>query len=70
MHLTGCELILGIPAYEDAGIGYHHPRVENIISALRGISASGRTEKIGGIAIYCEWEMNEAKWGEWRRFIR
>ena len=68
MHLTGCELILGIPAYEDAGVGYHHPRVENISSALRGISASGRTEKIGGIAIYCEWEMNEAKWEQWRRF--
>lgn len=69
MHLTGCELILGIPAYEDAGVGYHHPRVENISSALRGISASGRTEKIGGIAIYCEWEMNEAKWKQWHRFM-
>lgn len=68
MHLTGCELILGIPAYEDAGVGYHHPHVENISSALRGISASGRTEKIGGIAVYCEWEMNEAKWKQWRRF--
>ena len=68
MHLTGCELILGIPAYEDAGVGYHHPRVENISSALRGISASGRTDKIGGIAIYCEWEMNETKWKQWCRF--
>jgi len=67
MHLTGCELILGIPSYEDAGVGYHHPRVENITSALRGISDSGRTEKIGGIAIYCEWEMDDAKWEQWRR---
>jgi len=67
---TGCELLLGIPAYEDAGVGYHHPRVENIGSALRGISASGRLDRIGGIAIYCEWEMTDAKWQRWRKFIR
>ena len=67
---TGCELLLGIPAYEDAGVGYHHPRVENIGSALRGISASDRLDRIGGIAIYCEWEMNDAKWQRWRKFIR
>ena len=23
-----CELLLGIPAYEDSGVGYHHPQVE------------------------------------------
>ena len=67
---TGCELLLGIPAYEDAGVGYHHPQVENIGSALRGISASGRLDGIGGIAVYCEWEMNGAKWQCWRKFIR
>ena len=67
---TDCELLLGIPAYEDAGVGYHHPRAENISSALRGISAAGRNERIGGIAIYCEWEMDDAKWREWRRHFR
>ena len=67
---TGCELLLGIPAYEDAGVGYHHPRVENINSALRGISASDRKTGIGGVAIYCEWEMNETKWQCWQKFIR
>lgn len=65
---TGCELLLGIPAYEDAGAGYHHPRVENISSALRGIAASGVGDKIDGIAIYCEWEMDENKWQCWRKF--
>ena len=70
MSMKNCELILGIPAYEDAGVGYHHPRVENICSALRGISAAERNERIGGIAIYCEWEMNDAKWREWRRWFR
>ena len=66
---TGCDLLLGIPAYEDAGVGYHHPRVENIISALRGISAAAPGEDIRGIAVYCEWEMNETKWREWRGFF-
>ena len=64
------ELLLGIPAYEDAGAGYHHPRVENINSALRGISAAEFLYKVNGIAIYCEWEMTEAKWQSWRNFIR
>lgn len=65
-----CELLLGIPAYEDAGVGYHHPRVENITSALQGISAAGGSKDANGIAIYCEWEMDEAKWQSWRKFIR
>ena len=67
---TGCELLLGIPAYEDAGVGYHHPRVENISSALRGISASDQLDRVGGIAIYCEWEMDDAKWQRWRKHFR
>ena len=65
-----CELLLGIPAYDDAGVGYHHPQVENISSALQGISASPRKNSINGIAIYCEWEMNENKWQIWRKFTR
>ena len=67
---TGCELLLGIPAYDGAGVGYHHPQVENINSALQGISASPRKNAINGIAIYCEWEMDESKWQLWRKFIR
>ena len=67
---SNCELLLGIPAYEDAGVGYHHPQVENILSALQGISASDRKNEVNGIAIYCEWEMNEDKWQIWRKFIR
>lgn len=67
---SGCELLLGIPAYEDANVGYHSPRVENLSSALRGISAAARDDRIGGIAIYCEWEMNDVKWQIWREWIR
>ena len=65
-----CELLLGIPAYEDAGVGYHYPRVENITSALQGISAADHRKEAKGIAIYCEWEMDDAKWQNWRKFIR
>ena len=65
---TDCELLLGIPAYEDAGMGYHHPEVENIESALKGISASEHNSRVKGIAIYCEWEMNESKWNVWKHF--
>ena len=64
------QLIAGVPAYEDAGVGYHHPRVENLSSALRGIAASGAADKLAGIAIYCEWEMDDAKWRIWDQFIR
>ena len=67
---TECGLLLGIPAYEDAGAGYHHPRVEHISAALRGISAAAPGEDIRGIALYCEWEMNEPKWREWRGFFQ
>ena len=65
-----CELLLGIPAYDDVGADYHHPQVENILSALQGISASDRKNEVNGIAIYCEWEMDEDKWQIWRKFIR
>ena len=67
---SDCELLLGIPAYDDAEVGYHHPRVENINSALQGISASSRKNEANGIAIYCEWEMDENEWSVWRKFIR
>lgn len=31
------EVLLGIPAYDDAGVGYHDPKVENLKNALMGI---------------------------------
>ena len=67
---TDCELLLGIPAYDDAGVGYHRPEVENISSALRGISAAEPGNRIGGVALYCEWEMTAEKWQTWQKFIR
>ena len=69
-HQKELSLILGIPAYEDAGVGYHYPNAENIASALRGIAAADRQKDIDGIALYCEWEMTEEKWQTWQKFIK
>ena len=67
---TNCEVLLGIPAYDDAGVGYHHPQVENISSALQGIAAQDLRKWARGIAIYCEWEMDKTKWQTWQNFMR
>lgn len=61
------EVILGIPVYDDAGVGYHRPDVENIQQALLGIhSGLARFDELpksyAGIAIYCEWEMEQEEW--------
>ncbi|MBX9724396.1 MAG: hypothetical protein K2X81_23505, partial [Candidatus Obscuribacterales bacterium] len=59
------EVLLGIPAYEDEGTGYHDPATENLTNALLGIHAG--LEKplpisYKGVSIYSEWEMNSTKW--------
>ena len=68
----GKQTLLGVPAYDDAGAGYHHPEVENLENALAGIHAglggSGAPPAAyGGVAIYSEWEMDEAEWGLLKR---
>lgn len=67
---TNIEILLGVPAYEDAGVGYHHPGVENISAALSAISATENLQNISGIAIYCEWEMTADKWQIWQKYIK
>jgi hypothetical protein len=63
----GAEVLLGLPAYEDKNVGYHNPRVENIKNSLMGLHAgliSYKTlpKNYQGIAIYCEWEMDDSKY--------
>ena len=63
----GIDVLLGVPAYHDKGVGYHDPDVENLQGALSGIHAGlSCYEKIPsnyqGISLYCEWEMDETKW--------
>ena len=65
-------MLLGIPAYDDAGVGYHDPKIENLRNALLGIHASlsnkvDLPEHYAGVAIYCEWELDEAEWSEFAR---
>ncbi len=61
------KILLGVPVYDDFGVAYHTPRVENLKNSLLGINAGlSRFEKIPpcyqGIAIYSEWEMDSDEW--------
>jgi hypothetical protein len=70
------SILLGVPAYNDPGSGYHNPAVENLANALRGIHAALAAypvlpEPYQGVAIYCEWEMDDAEWQYWQHhFVR
>jgi hypothetical protein len=72
----GADVLLGVPAYDDAGVGYHLPRVENLHNALAGIHAGLPDDgplprHYQGVAIYCEWEMDDAEWSYWQHhFLR
>ncbi|MEI7928644.1 MAG: glycosyl hydrolase family 18 protein [Verrucomicrobiales bacterium] len=65
------QVLLGVPAYGDPGVGYHSPDVENLQNALLGIHAALCKQKelpkhYAGVAIYCEWEMDSRKWSDFR----
>ena len=64
---SGPSVLLGVPAYDDSGVGYHHPRVENLENALLGVHAGldrfvAVPSNYQGVAVYCEWEMDAAEW--------
>jgi hypothetical protein len=69
-------VLLGVPAYEDAGSGYHHPEVENLHNSLMGIHAALSNSQplpvhYRGVAVYSEWQMDDAKWQSLRtQFLR
>lgn len=63
----GKAVLLGLPAYDDAGVGYHDPRVENLRNGLRGIHAGllgfeHLPVHYQGVAIYSDWEMDDSEW--------
>ena len=71
----GKPVLLGVPTYDDAGVGYHDPRAENITNALlgihRGLTRGSLPPHYQGAAIYCDWEMSDAEWTYWREhFLR
>ncbi len=64
---NGKNILLGVPAYSDQGVGYHVPRVENLKNALLGIhkglaSFPELPHTYQGVAIYCLWEMDDEEW--------
>lgn len=67
---TSCKLLLGVPVYEDYGVGYHYPNVENLENGLSGIAGGNIGHNYQGVAVYCEWTMDDEEWLIWRRFIR
>lgn len=62
----GKPVLLGVPTYSDTGVAYHHPRVENLRNALLGIHSGLSRQPLPahyqGVAIYCDWETDEAEW--------
>ena len=67
----GADVLLGVPAYSDAVVGYHNPSVENLDNALAGIQAglssfTDLPEHFQGVAIYSDWEMEPQEWRRWR----
>ena len=67
-------VLLGVPVYDDEGVGYHFTSVENLRGALLGIHAGlNRYENLPsnylGVAIYCGWEMDDGKWDYLSRYF-
>ena len=65
------SVLIGLPTYDDSGVGYHHPDVENLRHALpgvhQGLAAMGKLpDNYQGAALYCEWEMTADKWRQFR----
>jgi hypothetical protein len=69
----GRQILLGLATYDDADSGYHDPKTENLINGLLGIHRGLSTPvptNYQGVALYCEWEMDEAEWAGFRgRFL-
>ncbi len=57
------DVLFGIPAYEDTGVAYHNPSVENVYTAMSGLSAGIRINEsrsnYRGISIYADWTLQE-----------
>ena len=61
------DVLLGLPAYDDEGVKYHYPHVENLKNSLLGIHAGLKQFKrlpqnYKGVAVYSDWEMDSDEW--------
>jgi hypothetical protein len=61
--LQNCEVLIGVPSYEDDA-AHHRPDVERIDIALRGINESSTDwpENIRGVAVYGSWTTDANEW--------
>jgi hypothetical protein len=62
---NGKPVLLGLPTYDDAGVEYHNPKVENLRTALLGIHKGldrAQPSNYQGVALYCEWETDKNEW--------
>ncbi len=64
-------ILLGVPAYDDSGVGYHDPAIENIAISLPGLhsgllSFSALPANYQGVALYSQWTMTDEKWSSFR----
>lgn len=71
----GKAVLLGVPTYDDAGVEYHDPAVENLPNALSGIHCAltrkSPPPNYQGVAIYCDWETSDAEWAHFlEHFLR
>jgi hypothetical protein len=65
-------ILLGVPTYDDAGVGYHNPKVENLTNALQGIHAGlshyqTLPPHYQGVAVYSEWVTSDSDWNYWQQ---
>ena len=61
------EVLFALPTYDDEGVGYHNPEVENLQYSLAGLQAGlsefvSLPEHYQGVVLYCEWEMDLSEW--------
>lgn len=68
------DVLLGLPAYDDAWAGYHDPKVENLENSLIGfkrglLGFSIPPNNYRGVALYCDWEMDSEEWKTFSRIF-
>ena len=61
------KILFALPTYDDEGVGYHNPEVENLEHSLAGLHGglekfSSLPEHYQGVVLYCEWETDSSEW--------
>ncbi len=70
--ISGHEVLVGLPAYEDVPL-YSNPEVENLRTASLGVRSTleaqgDQANCIVGVAIYSNWVTDEDEWRDFRRY--